>query len=504
MSLFKQLVFLFLLFPVIGQSQQAVFSDPFRGDTRDMNFEIIGKIHGNVLVFKNVKMDYEVSLYKDNMELIGKTALDFLPQKTFNVDFVAYPDFFYLFYQYHQKGVVHCMAVKMNAMAEKMAEPVELDTTAINMFGDHNIYSLIYSENKQKIALIKTHKKDEQLHFVSILYNSDLTVIHKYRDLMNHDERREVFSNFLVDNDGNIAFAKSAKERNSDFISGLQLDIKHPLSDSFTIIKIPLSDTYIDEVKVKIDNVNHHYLLNSLFYTERNGNIAGLFSTSLDSKTDSTIYNVFNQFSDSLRSKLHKNVAARSVFNDLFIHDIIVKKDGGLFLFAEDYSTVTIGSGINNRWDPLGNSMYNNSYNYYYNPVYSPYYRPFNSFNTNQTNRYFYGNILIMGINKEGVPVWSDYILKDQDDVETDNFLSYSTIISGGKIHIVYNNTERSAKLLTDNMVSVDGEIKRNPPIKSYGKEYEFMPRFAKQVDAGELIVPCTFRNMVCFARISF
>jgi len=58
--------------------------------------------------------------------------------------------------------------------------------------------------------------------------------------------------------------------------------------------------------------------------------------------------------------------------------------------------------------------------------------------------------------------------------------------------------------LLTDNIVKPDGTTKRNPTLRTYERGYQFMPRFAKQVGARQVIVPSTYRNRICFAKIDF
>jgi hypothetical protein len=44
--------------------------------------------------------------------------------------------------------------------------------------------------------------------------------------------------------------------------------------------------------------------------------------------------------------------------------------------------------------------------------------------------------------------------------------------------------------------------VHRNPTLHNLDRGYDFMPRYAKQVSAHQLIVPCQYRNYVCFAKI--
>ena len=90
---------LLLLLPFFSPAQKITYSAPIGEDNRDMDFDIIGKLQGNILVYKNVGNSYRISVYNNNMQFKERVSLGFLPNKTFNVDFVAYPDFFYIVFR---------------------------------------------------------------------------------------------------------------------------------------------------------------------------------------------------------------------------------------------------------------------------------------------------------------------------------------------------------------------------------------------------------------------
>ena len=80
-----------------------------------MNFEIIGKVSGNFLIYKNVHNHNYVAVYNNEMEQTGKELLDFIPEdKLINVDFFPYADFTYMIYEYQKKSVVYCNAVNLD------------------------------------------------------------------------------------------------------------------------------------------------------------------------------------------------------------------------------------------------------------------------------------------------------------------------------------------------------------------------------------------------------
>lgn len=483
--------------------QNVTYSDFDQEDGKEMNFEIIGKMNGNYLVYKNVKWRHRISILGDDMKIKETVKLDFVPEKTFNVDFVIYPDHFYMIYQYQKRNILHCMAVKMDGEAKKMAEPVELDTTQISILADNKIYTTIHSEDKQKIMVFKVHEKNDEFKIVTLLFDSSLKMLSKTRQDLEYNQRKDNYSNFLLDNDGNLVFTKDTKNGYRDNSNTIKLGIKEALQDTFAFYDLALEKNYIDEARLKIDNLNKRYIVNAFYYKKNRGNIDGLFTGVWDRSSAKLYAHEFTVFSDSLRDAAKNTGQLRFALDDYFIRQIFVKKDGGFLLTAEDYST----QGRNNaspwnRWDYLNNYYYN-PYSYYYNPYYN-YYRPLGSYSYNQNIRYYYANIMILSIDKTGNLEWSRVIQKDQFDDDNENFLSFSTMNSGGEIHFLFNDDKNRNQIIADHSISPSGNITRNPTLKSRERGYQFMPSLSKQVGASQLIIPCLYRNYICFAKIDF
>src|SRR5689334_6033068 len=86
-------------FSLAGFSQKIVYSEPDRNDTRRMDFEIIGKIDGNFLVYKDVSNRTYITVYDNDMKEVAKEQHEYLPdERMINVDFFPYADFAYMVY----------------------------------------------------------------------------------------------------------------------------------------------------------------------------------------------------------------------------------------------------------------------------------------------------------------------------------------------------------------------------------------------------------------------
>ena len=498
------LFFLFFIVPQKLAAQEIIYSDYNHEDNRDINFEILGKMNNSYIIYKNIRWKHMLAIYDDDMKIKKSIRLKFVPDKTFNIDFITYADHFYMIYQYQKNNVVYCKGVKMDTDGKKISEPVDLDTTRISILADNKIYNTVYSQDKQRIMIYKIPRKNQQITIATKLFDADLKMLDSTRSLGSYDERKDFYSDLVVDNEGNYIYTKGTKGVFRTNIAKLDIICRRPGTKEPKIISANLRDTYIDESVVKIDNLNKRYIFNSFFYTNDPGNIKGLFTTLIDAAKMDTIKSAFNVFPDSVRSRANSDGLYKAAFDNYFIRQAIVKKDGGFILTTENYSSqVRSNPNTWNRSNYLYNSPYNSSYDYYLaNPSYG-YYRPLSSFSNWQDVRYFYDNILILSLDDNLNMQWNTILPKTQVDEEVDNFVSFSIMNVGAEIHFLYNEGGRR-QIMSNQSILPNGELKRYPTLKSREAGYEFMPRLAKQVGYREVIIPCVYRSNIAFAKVNF
>jgi hypothetical protein len=142
---------------------------------------------------------------------------------------------------------------------------------------------------------------------------------------------------------------------------------------------------------------------------------------------------------------------------------------------------------------------------------YYSYASPYNSwwwrnqyYNRSGAMRHHADNITILSFDNTGKLEWSNVIHKGQFDDESDDRISYQILNTGGQIHFLYNQEEKRTLLLNDLILSPDGKINRNPTLKNLDKGYEFLAKYGKQVSSRQMIIPCYYRNYICFAKIEF
>jgi hypothetical protein len=494
-----------LIIGLQAHAQLITYSEPDRDDARDISFEIMGKMNGIFHVFKNYRDQNFICLFDNEMNQIEKVKLEFLPDRIFNADFLQYPSFYYMFFQYQKRNIVYCMAVKLDAKAQKIGEPIQLDTTEVNYSASNKIYTVLNSEDKQALMVLKVNNKNDKIHYLTTsLFNKDLMLIKKTTNAIAMPERNDVLKEFQLDNDGDLVFIKTSGTIQNDNINKVILLQKAATNDSIQQTDLRIKSLYLDDIRVKVDNVNKHYLVTSFGSKQRRGNIECLYCFLYDKTARKELLNTSITFSDELRSEAKSDGSTKMAFNDYFLHNIIMRKDGGFIISAESVYTSSRGSGPYTRWDNFGspNNGFINNY-YYNNSAFNVYNYPWNRFGyNNNIVRYYAENIAVLSVDPTGKMDWSNVIRKSQYDDNTDHFIGYGIVNTGGEIHFLFNSQEKRQMLLTDQSINPEGQVTRAPTLKNLDKGYDFMPRQAKQTGSKQIIMPCQYRNYICFAKI--
>lgn len=508
----KSLSFLFagILLLCSGlNAQRIVYSEPDRDDARTINFEVIGKMNGNFLIYKSYSSTHNISVLDADMKLVEKNKLDFISEKVQDVDIIQYPDFFYLFYQYQKRSVYYAMVAKLDAKGKLIDKPILLDTTTdVNFNNTTKIYTVLNSENKQRIMLFKISTKNDRSNtLTTLLFSKDLQLQQRTRIAVAMPDRNDFLTEFALDNEGDLVCIKGSGTAQNDNINKISMLSKSANADTILKRDISISGIYLDDIRLKVDNINKHYVICSFYSKQRRGNVDGLYYAVYDKVLNKPLNSLTTIFTDEFRSDAKNDGNLKLAFNDFFLKNIVLKKDGGFFVAAEAAYSTTKGNTMS-RWDYLYGSPYYSGmtmdYYSYYSPMgYYPWGR-YNSFNNNTTTRYFADNVVLLSFNAAGKVEWSNVIRKEQYDDNTDNFIGYGVLNTGDKAHFLFNIQEKRSVILTDQSLSPDGQIDRNPTFKNLENGYEFMPRHAKQVGARQMIVPCQFRGATCFAKVEF
>lgn len=498
------LFFSLMLLPALNSfSQKIIYADPDADDNHRMTFDIVGKVSGNFLVYKKVRNKNYIVAYDNDMKQVAKEVLEDIPyDQLINVDFFSYSDHAYLVYEYQKKNVVYCNAIKIDGLGKKQGEVMQLDTSHISVWTTNKVYSTICSEDRNSIMLFKINSRNRNRYVLTtVLLNNNLALRKRSVISIPMEDRDDYIGDLTLDNDGDLALCKFIRV-NNDNIGKTWLMWKPAMSDTLGTIELATNKLYLDELHLKADNPNKRFLVSSFYFGKKKGDVDGIYIYLWDKATQKPLMEKTTAFSEDLRKEAKGDATAKTAFDDYFIRNIIMKKDGGFLLGTEAYYTT---SRMNN-WN-RNDYLYGfpGSYNdYYSSPYYNSWYWRNRMAGNSQALRYHADNIAILSFDKEGKMDWSNVMIKSQFNDESDDLLSYQVVNTGGQLHFLFNMDEKRTLLLNDYVLSPDGQVNRNPTLKNLDRNFDFMPKYAKQVSARQVIIPCYYRNYICFAKVEY
>ncbi len=489
-----------------GLAQGITYSEVEKADSRNMNFEILGNFSNNFLVYKNLNKRQSLTIYGNDMAIKESIKLDFISDRTYNIDFITYPDRFLMVWQYEKGNVIYSRAASMNGEGKILGSVIDLDTTKQTFFGSKPAYYFVWSEDKTKLLLYKTQTRNNEYIQVTKVYDQNFTLLDSSKRILMYNDNREDFGNLQIDNEGTVIFEKVKENARAEYVNTLEINFKKLNVPALITVNVPLNEQLIQSSLIKIDNLNKNYIINTFSYKKNGGNIDGLLSAVIARDSLRITKQVVNIFNDSLRSKLSGKTDWRTAYDNLNIRNVILKKDGGFLVLTEEYfKQRRFGNGFNDRFNNSFDSRYYNTFSdyYLYNRGNYGYYRPFND-GSGRDIVYNYNDVINFSFSSDLALQWNSVINKTTSDIENDNFLSFINLNAGREIHFLFLQKDNNRQILSDHALQPDGAVIRYATLKGREAGYNFMPRLARQTGAKQMIMPCIVRNNIAFAKIDF
>ena len=321
----------------VSKAQSIIYSNPEEEDTRTTTYEIIGKLNGRFIIYKTSHNTNFFNIYNLDMHVEGKKSLPSIPSEIIATNFITYPDGFLMFFQYQKKNILYLKLIKFNQNAEPIGDIVDIDTSLVESnTADSKTFKILVSENKQQIMTFKLQKKDKTTYrFNSILFNKELVIQHNTKGILHTTGKNEFFSEFILDNYGNLAALWQTGTMQNDNISSVTIMVKKAEEDTLSFCPVAFNGIYLDDVKLKVDNINQHYLVTSFYSKQKRGNVDGLYFYFCEAKTLKTISIKQVIFSEDLRNDAKGEHGVKDAFNDFYLKNIVFNQTGGFLILTE-------------------------------------------------------------------------------------------------------------------------------------------------------------------------
>ena len=545
-------VSLLLLSAVTGLTQTIVYSQPEKKDFDRFRFDVIAKHKNTILVYKalyfsnpyhrnlkvarvvttiqkapfggvrrptppqddfvnNSVLESSICLYDTAMQQLQEKVLP-LPKEITGVHFLVYEDFFYLFYQYRDGRTIYCMAAKIGMDGTMEDKPIEMDRTGVTgIYYQDDIYSVIYSEDKQHILAFNLNiyePPNTVLH--TILFDKELHALRRLNSALTMPAS-EHLSEFQLDNGGNLLFAGLSGESHTK--DGLQaaLFTLPPGEDSISFTYVVPSSICVDDLRLLVDNQHRRTILVSFYSRRMRAPIEGLYTMIRD--MEGRVSDRFSKtvFADSVRRALSGKASDRkTVFDDYYLQSLHLGKDGS-FTIETQQLILTPDLPPYSRWDYLPSDNDQGSFEFaHFDPYEHDHYYPWNQWHYLQENYGFTSRgALIARMDSAGLVEWVNVVSMPQVDW-AHSTVGYKSIVAGSLLYFLYNVRIRQKTYLTAQSIDPDGELntddrlKEDVALKDQHSDYFYYPRLAKLVDNGELIMPCRRGHLIYLAKVDF
>lgn len=511
----KMLLVLATLFLGLNVSAQEInYSKTVNEDLYYTNFEIIGKVSKNFMIYKRVRWKHMLAVYDKQMRELRNRRMSFIPDDANKVGFAVSPDHTFIIYQYNDGTKTFCKAVKIDDEGRRLTEPFILDSTVASDEADRFSYHFTVSEDKKRNLLYKAQLENEHLKFSFKVFDEQMKLLDETKENFPFDKITDLYTTPMIDNKGAILLTRSylidtveniqlVKIASTDVrarIGGLHFGVRKAQASKFTFVDVPLDGQSIGEVKVDIDNVNRRYVLNALYYDQA-ANTKGLFTSFINADVPTNLKPAFNAFNDVLRKTINPGGKLPTTFNNLKLQDVTLKKNGGFIIAAEDTYVQLFKWPAYRHPNYAQNTFLQPQANIARAPSKAYDFRPNSLRNYTPSHKNVLKSIVVVDIDSALHINWNSVVNKYQTG--DDPFLSYATYNTGSETHFLFSS-HSEIRVVNNFSILPTGEFRKYNTVKTLASGYIFMPRSAKQVGARQLIVPAYYRGTLAFVLVDF
>lgn len=465
-------------------AQEVTYAPYEKFDLQSGDFSIIGKVGDRIYTYRGERDGCYMDAYNDSMEKIATVLLDFFPTKIYQTRFINYKDKIVVLYQAAESGKVVQYAALLDQTGRLLKGPIQLTSVKTRVFGgNRNYFSSAVSDDKKQILVYEVNERGEELRFSGIWLDDDLSIVEKGSAYYKADNDIE-HSDGIIDNQGNFYLPTYTPVGGRNYADGFWLLSISKGGKSFAVKELPLNNLYATSVYLKLDFANSHIYTAGFYSSKKNGNYEGIIYAYYDLADSSWHQQKQLAFDQQLQNATGER-NRRAAFNNYKVKDMIIKKDGGFVLIAEDFFVTT-------RVNNAGFGSY--YYSYYYSP-----------FMEQSIREYNYNDIFAISYDGDGKQDWHSFIRKNQYSQEDGGiFSSYALINTGGSLGFLFNDFNTRLSRIQLATIDANGKVDMRSLAAGSKTDPDWLPRSAKQIGLRSIIVPCLRKREITFAKIVF
>ena len=470
MKNFITLLLLLISFQILAQ--EVTISEPISVKTDD-SFELIGKLKGQYLVFRDRSTEFEVQAFDNKLKTKWNKELDLEKRRTKVMGLIPDREDFSIIYSFKKKGELNVRVRRYDPAANV------LDSATVKVYDKLFLtpnFQLLRSEDKKTFLLyyIRESRTIEALAFslrsMEVLWEKTI----QPKDMKYHED----FNQMLINNQGElyIVLEKENKKysRENHHFQVHKIDA----SGNTSVFEIPMKGRLTYDSQFSYDNMNKRLVAGGLYSDKNRGRTNGYFFISFDPGNPGGQKLTFGSFDEEFISNLSgKKADAKKGIADIDVREIVHRQDGGILLITERTRRLERGVGTSRTYS--------------------------GSIRANVD--YYFDDLFVISIHPDGNTHWKNVLHKRQYSQDDDAlFSSFFLLKTPSSLRFLFNDEIKYENTVSEYVVRGNGDIDRNSVLSTENQKVQLRFSQAIQVASSELIVPSERRHKLRIVKVKY
>lgn len=473
-----RLIFIILfLGSTVLQAQEVRISKDL--DIRNyFSYDLVGDVNDRIILFRDKGFDKEIDVFDLQMNHKFEADLILEDRKAEVMRLIDLDTCFQILYSYIDKDTVKYMSKKFD---EKMQLQDSLTIFSINREDLKRKYKLAVSDDHATLMYF-TSDKEGALDIVMVR-NDSTSFLWNNRFVVEDIDVNNNFKEVRLSNDGRGFFyfeKNNNRFKKEEHFSALLV----VQSSSAFVSKIDFEGKISQNVEMGFDNLNDRIVLSG-FYNEKEDNKAeGIFilNTKINElKPESELK--FIVFNEELLNEINTSNKNKTKYLENFdVNNLVLRKDGGLILFAEK-------NKVFSRRNPYNTSSFQSNDN----------------FSRRGWTDYYNEDVIAFAFSKEKALLWTSVLYKKQFSQDDDGiYSSYFLFKTPSRLKMLYNDEIKKNNTVSEYIIDPIGNNIRNSILSTDYQNLKLRFTGAVQISSNSLIVPSESSYTLNIVKIEY
>ncbi|MEO7174406.1 MAG: hypothetical protein ABIV51_01215 [Saprospiraceae bacterium] len=440
----------------------------------EVEYEVLGKFRRQLYLLEAGSSDVAFRIFDENLAQQETVFIPLESKKSRLIRVIASKDQIHVLYTIVSEDSLKIKAIHLDD-ALNVIDTVTYWSQAKDIKLPY--FKADYSEDKSKV-LLHAIKGPAKLLFIA-LDLKDRSVLWEKEINFEKAEFLDVFRKMLISNQGQMFLTLEKSNTFSEKSEHSFEILTMSKSRGLETISIPAPQFLSADIQIKMDDLNGQMTAFGLGYTQDAREINGVFHIKVPFQYNDhyTLTNIpFDQ--EMLADYYGKELNKANYLEDIKIHTLLIRQDGGIVFFLEQQREMARQSYQVRR------DFYNGA-----------------RFSVD----YYYDNLVSMGISAGGEVEFQKVLHKKQYSHDDDAlFSSIFTMVTPRYVRILFNDDIRNESTVSEYLMNGKGSIERKNVMSTEKQKLRLQIKNATQLAYNEIVIPSIRNNKLKLVRVVY